>query len=84
MSPIPNSNHCEIAELTCAYALQILPIDERTEIEAHIDSCTECQHEMEILRPVVDLFVAWPTDVLRPTTSLLTRLALRIAAENGK
>jgi len=33
---------------------------------------------------VVDRFVAWPTDVLRPTTSLQARLALRIAEETGK
>jgi anti-sigma factor ChrR (cupin superfamily) len=32
---------------------------------------------------VVDQFVAWPTDVLRPTTSLQTRLARRIAEETG-
>ena len=84
MSPSPNSSHCEIAELTCAYTLQILPIGERVEIKAHIDSCTECQREMESLRPVVDQFVSWPTDVLRPTTSLQGRLALRIAAETGE
>jgi anti-sigma factor ChrR (cupin superfamily) len=28
-------------------------------------------------------FVSWPTDVLRPTTSLQTRLALRIAEDTG-
>jgi anti-sigma factor ChrR (cupin superfamily) len=33
---------------------------------------------------VVDSLVAWPTDVLRPLTSLQARLALRIAAETGK
>jgi anti-sigma factor ChrR (cupin superfamily) len=32
---------------------------------------------------VVDRFVSWPTDVLRPTTSLQARLALRIAEETG-
>jgi len=79
-----NWNHCEIAELTCAYVMQILPIGEMTEIEAHIDSCTECQRELESLRRVVDRFVSWPTDLLRPTTSLQARLALRIAAETGK
>src|SRR3546814_4461900 len=47
--------------------------------EAHIASCPDCQRELESLRPVVDRFVAWPTDVLRPTTSLQARLALRIA-----
>jgi anti-sigma factor ChrR (cupin superfamily) len=36
-----------------------------------------------MLRPVVDSFVAWPTDVLRPSTSLWERLAQRIAVERG-
>jgi anti-sigma factor ChrR (cupin superfamily) len=52
--------------------------------EAHIASCPDCQRELEGLRPVVDRFVAWPTDVLRPTTALQERLALRIAEETGK
>src|SRR3546814_15172317 len=52
--------------------------------EAHIASCPDCQRELESLRPVVDRFVAWPTDVLRPTTSLQARLALRIAGETGQ
>jgi anti-sigma factor ChrR (cupin superfamily) len=33
---------------------------------------------------VVDRFVSWPTDVLRPTARLQERLALRIAEETGK
>jgi len=32
---------------------------------------------------VVDRFVSWPTDVLRPAASLQGRLALRIAGETG-
>jgi anti-sigma factor ChrR (cupin superfamily) len=52
--------------------------------EAHIASCPDCQRELESLRPVVDRFVSWPTDVLRPTASLQARLALRIAGETGK
>jgi anti-sigma factor ChrR (cupin superfamily) len=39
---------------------------------------------LESLRPVVDRLVFWPTDVLRPPTSLQARLALRIAEETGK
>jgi anti-sigma factor ChrR (cupin superfamily) len=35
------------------------------------------------LRPTVDSLVSWPTDVLRPTTSLQQRLARRIAAQTG-
>jgi anti-sigma factor ChrR (cupin superfamily) len=52
--------------------------------EAHIAACPHCRRELESLRPVVDRFVAWPADVLRPTTSLQARLALRIAEETGK
>jgi hypothetical protein len=33
---------------------------------------------------VINTFVSWPTDVLRPTTSLQARLALRIAEAIGK
>ncbi len=82
--PEPNLNRCERAELACAYALQALPASEVAAAEAHIASCPDCQRELESLRPVVDRFVSWPTDVLRPTTSLQARLALRIAEETGK
>jgi len=84
MSPSPDLSRCEQSEATCAYALQILPASEFAAVEAHTASCPECQRELESLRPVVDRFVAWPTDVLRPTTSLQGRLALRIAEETGK
>jgi len=83
-SYIGQSNRCERAELACAYALQVLPASEVAAAEAHIASCPDCQRELESLRPVVDRFVSWPTDVLRPTTSLQARLALRIAEETGK
>ena len=33
---------------------------------------------------MIDRFVFWPADVLRPTTSLQTRLAHRIAEETGE
>jgi hypothetical protein len=76
--------HCEWAEWACAFALECLPASEVAAAEAHIASCPDCQRELESLRPVVDRFVCWPTDVLRPTTSLQGRLALRIAEETGK
>jgi anti-sigma factor ChrR (cupin superfamily) len=38
---------------------------------------------MQTLRPILDAFVAWPTDVLRPPASLWERLSERIAAETG-
>jgi anti-sigma factor ChrR (cupin superfamily) len=84
MSRSPNLNQCESAKLTCAYALQVLSASEVAEAEAHIGSCPDCQRELESVRPLVDRLVSWPTDVLRPTASLQTRLALRIAQETGK
>ena len=83
MSPGPDLNRCEQSEVTCAYALQVLPASEVTAAEAHIASCLDCKRELEGLRPVVDRFVYWPTDVLRPTAALQGRLALRIAEEAG-
>jgi anti-sigma factor ChrR (cupin superfamily) len=82
MSEFPK-NPCEHSEVTCAYVAQALTSSEISMAEAHIASCSDCQREVESLRPVLDGFVSWPTDVLRPTTSLQARLALRIAAETG-
>jgi hypothetical protein len=80
----PDLNRREAADLACAYALQALPASELPAIEAHVAMCPGCQLELESLRPVIDGFVSWPTDVLRPTTSLQARLAARIAEETGK
>src|SRR5205809_6760845 len=81
---IRQSDRCAHSEVTCAYAGQALAASEVAAAEVHIASCPECQRELESLRPVVDRFVSWPTDVLRPTTSLQARLARRIAEETGK
>ncbi len=83
MSWNENLNRCEMAELTCAYALQALSAGELPAIQAHIAACHDCRRELESLRPVVDSFVSWPTDILRPAASLQERLALRIAEETG-
>jgi hypothetical protein len=79
-----HQNRCEQSEVTCAYAAQALAISEVAAAEAHIASCLDCQRELESLRPIVNRFVSWPTDVLRPATSLQARLACRIADETGK
>jgi len=83
MSEFPN-NPCEHSEVTCAYAAQALTLSEISVAEAHIAWCSDCQREVESLRPVLDGFVSWPTDLLRPATSLQARLALRIAEETGE
>jgi anti-sigma factor ChrR (cupin superfamily) len=77
-------DRCGQSETTCAYAAQALAASEVAAAEAHIAVCPACQRELESLRPVIDRFVSWPTDVLRPAASLQARLALRIAEETGK
>ena len=83
MSSFVDKTRCECSELVCAYAMQAAPADDMGAIEAHIASCVHCQRELETLRPIVDAFASWPTDVLRPLQGLQGRLALRIAAETG-
>ena len=66
------------------YALQSLPLTEIAAVEAQIAACADCRHEIARLRPLIDSFVSWPTDVLRPSTPLWERLAKRIADDTGK
>ena len=79
-----SSPPCNQQTHVSAYLIQALPPDETAAFERHIASCAECQQELETLRPVAERFVFWPTDVLRPPTSLHERLARRIAAETGE
>jgi anti-sigma factor ChrR (cupin superfamily) len=75
---------CDQSEVTCAYAAQALAPAEAAAAEAHIAACPDCRRELESLRAVVEKFVSWPTDVLRPAAALRARLALRIADETGQ
>jgi len=84
MSPESSNHDRDYLELVLLHALQALPASEVPVVEAHISGCTECRREMEALRPIIAGFVSWPTDVLRPSTSLWERLARRIAAETGQ
>ena len=71
-------------ERVSLYALQALPADELSAVEAQIAACAECREELEALHPIIGSFVSWPTDVLRPPRPLWDRLAQRIAAETGQ
>ena len=85
MTPAMDKNPCEQAEMVAAYAVRALSPGALPSVEAHVASCPHCQRELEALRPVMDAFVCWPTDVLRPAASLQERLAQRIAQEtDGK
>ena len=83
MSFTSDKNRCDQAEVTYAYALQILAASEVAAAQAHLSGCPDCRSELAKLRPIVDAFVYWPTDVLRPTEALWERLIQRIAAETS-
>jgi ChrR Cupin-like domain/Putative zinc-finger len=74
---------CERAERVAEYALRSLPASERSAFEAHVDGCAECRQQLMAVRPIVDAFVDWPTDVLRPSTGLWGRLVERIGNNSG-
>lgn len=83
MSATADKNACRQTEQLFAYAVQALPPHQAVAMEAHVAECPDCRQELDSLRPVVESFVAWPTDVLRPSTALWSRLAERIATEGG-
>lgn len=64
------------------YAVNALPENEIAGVEAHLAECETCRAELAELRPVVDAFVAWPRNVLRPSRPLWDRVAQRIGAES--
>ena len=71
-------------DLLFLYVLQALPLSEVPVALAQISACAECRQRIETLRPIIGAFVAWPTDVVRPSASLWDRLARRIAVETGE
>lgn len=62
------------------FALRTMPAGDRAAFALHVEDCATCRGELEALRVVVDAFVEWPTDVLRPPAPLWDRLAARIGA----
>jgi len=76
-------NPCNHSETTCAYAAEALGPVEAAAAETHIAGCADCRIELDSLRPVVDGFVAWPADVLRPSASLQARLARKIGGDTS-
>ena len=83
MTSTPGKHDRDHLDLVVLYALRVLPKAELPAAEAQLAACPDCRRELQTLRPIVDSFVAWPTDVLRPSEPLWERLARRIAAETG-
>jgi hypothetical protein len=83
MSTTASRHGPDHSEQVCLLALRALPAREEPAVEAQIAGCADCRRELDALRPIVQSFVAWPTDVLRPSASLWGRLAERVARETG-
>ena len=83
MSSASGTHGQDHSDLVLQCALQALPSSDVRRVEAQISACADCRQEMEALRPIIDSFVSWPIDVLRPSASLWGRLARRIAAETA-
>lgn len=82
MTATPRSK-CEQTERVAEYALRALPASERPAFKTHVDGCRECREELDAFRTVIDVFVDWPTDLLRPPTPLWERLTQRIGVDGG-
>ena len=75
---------CAQSQITCAYAARCLAgARDRRSRRSH-RLLPACQREADSLRPVVDRFIAWPTDVLRPPASLQARLAAASRRRRGE
>ena len=78
------AGRCAQFELIPVHALRALPADEAAALEAHVASCARCREKLEKTRGVVESFVAWPTDVLRPTTLLWSSVLRRIGTDDAR
>jgi quercetin dioxygenase-like cupin family protein len=83
MNSKPGTHSQEHLDRVFLFALQALLPSETASVEAQISSCEDCRQEMETLLPIVQSFVGWSADVLRPAESLWGRLAHRIASETA-
>ena len=81
MSTTSGPHGPEHSKWVCLYALHSLPATDVPLVAAQIAGCAGCRQELKTLQPVVDAFVAWPTDVLRPSASLWDRLTQRVGVK---
>ena len=81
MSAASGEHGQEHSERLALYAVRALPSSAAAVVAAHVAECPACTEELDGLRPVVDAFCAWPTDLLRPSDSVWARLVQRLAAE---
>jgi len=78
-----SAGQCVRTAQVAEYALHALPGRDVAAMEAHLATCLECREELATLQPVVNSFVFWLTDVVRPSPALWDRLARRLDTEEG-
>ncbi len=84
MSAGPDDKRCPYGDRVAVHALHALPAKAASAMEAHLAACRECQNEFEQLSPIVERFVDWPTDDMKPPAATRARVAQRIASEIGR
>lgn len=72
---------CRETERVAEYALRAMTDAERSMFDTHVRTCQECRGELDALSLVIDGFVHWPTDVLRPPAPIWSRVAKRLGVE---
>ncbi len=82
-SPL-HKDTCEQADRMYAHAMHALPPADSSAMEAHVAGCEQCQRELKKYRSIIASLVSWPSDVLRPSESLQTLHAPRIALATGE
>jgi anti-sigma factor ChrR (cupin superfamily) len=80
MSSPPVRHDQDHVEMICLHVVGALSPGDADVVATRLASCAECRQEMDALRPVVESFVDWPTEVVRPSPALWDRLAQRIGA----
>jgi anti-sigma factor ChrR (cupin superfamily) len=80
VSSLVNPGRCD-PTLISLYALGAIPANEVHALQAHVQSCDECRARLASLRPIVDSFAFWPSEVLCPSDSLRGKLATRISTQ---
>jgi hypothetical protein len=85
MSSTPLHNTCPRIDDVSVYALRALTPEEEAAMRVHLDTCAVCQQELAKLRPIIDAFAGWPTDVLRPSpsSSLWDEVTRRVSSDTG-
>ena len=84
MSTPSAEKRCEHGDRVAIYALGALPKNAASRIKAHLPGCSDCQHELEQLIPVVNWLIDWPIDDIKPAEATRQALEQRISSELGR